>query len=295
MLALTASSGIFSISDTLMKLSTGHWPVSQAMTFRGVVAIGLSLIAVAWTGNLSGLSALRNPLVLLRTVCEGALALMFIYALSLMPLADLTSILMLSPLVITAIVALFYGEQVGWRRWSAIMAGFVGMLMVIQPGQEARSDTYQFAVLLGLGSVAGVAARDLTTLRLKADVPSVVVMLGSAIGGCLAGLVLAPFETWRPWTHTPAIALIGAALLVSAANFLLIIASRGVDLSAVAPFRYSAVVFAILLGVSVFGDVPNQMALAGMGVIVASGVYLMHRERVRRQARAAAKSAADES
>lgn len=283
MLQLTASSCIFTLSDTLMKLSTAYWPVSQSMSFRGVVAVLLSLGLVVGPGKLSDLRGLGNPLVLLRTVSEGLLALSFILALSLMPIADLTSILMLSPLVITAIVALFFGERVGWRRWSAIFVGFLGMLLVIQPGGMARPESYQFAVLLGLGAVAGVAARDLLTRKLEASVPSNVVMLASAIGGGVAGLLLAPIETWRPWAMTPAIALCGAAILVTAANYLLILACRGVDLSVVAPFRYSAVIFAIVMGALVFGEIPNPLAFAGMAVIVASGIYLMHRERVRRR------------
>ena len=295
MVALTASSCIFTFSDTLMKLATGTWPVSQSLAFRGVAAIVISLIAVHLSGQAAGLRALGNPLVLLRSFFEATVALMFILALSQMPIADLTAILMLSPAVITAGAALFYGEAVGWRRWSAIAAGFIGMLMVIQPGGTPRPDTYNFAALLGLGSVIGVAARDLTTLRLKANVPSVVVMFATAVGGCLAGVVLAPAEAWQPFAVYPALALVVAAGLVTGANFLLIISSRGVDLSAVAPFRYSAVIFAIIVGIVVFGDTPDPLAFAGMGVIVASGIYLMHRERVRRLARRDTTGVSDES
>jgi drug/metabolite transporter (DMT)-like permease len=288
MLAMTGASVVFVFSDVLTKLATGHWPVAQVLVVRGVVAIAISLALVIFMGEGRKIPMIGRPLLLLRAVVEASVAVLFITALSKMPLADLTSILMLSPLVITALAIVFFGDQVGWRRWAAIVVGFFGLLMVVQPG-GARADApeYLFSAGLGLASVVAVAFRDLITRRIDRDIPSIIITLSTACGSCLAGVVLSAFEVWRPIASTPLLACFVAAFILTAGNFLVILACRGVDLSAVAPFRYSSVIWAIGLGYFVFGDLPNRLALAGMAVIVASGIYLMHRERVRMREKAA--------
>jgi drug/metabolite transporter (DMT)-like permease len=282
MLCLTVAVAVFTCSDVLLKLSAQSWPVSQVMVYRGAVATTLCLIVIAVTGQLGRLRLLSNPLVAARGGCEGALAVLFILALSKMPLADLTAIMMMSPLLIAAMAALLFGEQVGWRRWGAILGGLAGMLMVLQPGRGVQPDGYGFAAMLGVGSVIGVAARDLITRRIREDVPSIVITLATTVSATAGGAILSLFETWSAWWGDPLIFLAFAALFVTGANHLMVVAHRGVDLSVVAPFRYSAVLFAVPMSILVFGDLPNGLAVLGMAVIVASGVYLMHRERIRR-------------
>ena len=284
MLAMTLASITFVFSDTLTKLATQSWSVAQVLTVRGVFAILIAFSVVVFAGEGRKLRQAVQPLVLARSAVECFVAMTFISALALMPLADLTSILMLSPLAITALATLFFGEKVGWRRWSAIVVGFVGLLLVVQPGQaHTAAPNYIFAAMLGLICVLGVAVRDIVTKRLNPGIPSVVVMFGTAFGSCLAGVLLSFVEPWFAFDWRALLACLAAALIVTTGNFFVIFACRGVELSAVAPYRYSAVLWSIVMGYLVFGDTPGWLSVAGMAIIVASGLYLMHRERIRQQ------------
>ena len=284
MLAMTLASMTFVFSDTLTKIATRSWSVAQVLTVRGLFAVSIAYLVVQLAGEGRKLGDAFHPLVLVRAAVELIAAMTFISALALMPLADLTSIMMLTPLVIAAVATLFFGEKVGWRRWSAIVVGFLGLLLVVQPGQaHSATPNYAYAAILALVCVLSVSVRDIVTRRLNADIPSVVVMLGTSIGSCSAGVVLSGVEPWFAFNWPAFLACLIAALFVTFSNFMVIFACRGVDLSAVAPYRYSAILWSILLGYLVFGDQPNWLSLAGMAIIVGSGVYLMHRERIRAQ------------
>lgn len=284
MLAITVASSIFVFSDAVAKYVGQSWPVAQFLTVRGIFAISFAFIIVLAKGQGAHLRDLARPMVLLRSGLEAFIAITFISALRMMPLADLTAVLMITPLFITIIAIFMFGERVRWRRWSAIAAGFFGVLLVIQPGgAESAAPSYMTGALLGLACVAGVAVRDIATRTLGDDIPSVVVALGTAMGSFVGGLLLCLVTPWEPFAATPFLLSMLAAVLLTAGNLLLIIGCRGVDLSLVAPFRYSGVIWAIIIGFVVFGDMPDVVALLGMGIIVASGIYTLHRERVRRK------------
>ena len=281
MLAITGASVTFVFSDALAKLSSLSWPVAQFMVVRGLFAIVIAAFIVVVSGERTRIGAIARPLVLVRSVLEALVGLSFLTALSMMPLADLTALLMLSPLVITIFAMLVFGEVVRWRRWAAILTGFTGM--VLPGGAASAAPNYMLAVSLGLLAVVGVAARDIVTRRLGDDIPSVVVMLATAIGSCTAGVLMSMITPWKPFAWTPFLLCAGTSLLLTFGNFLMILSCRGVDLSVVAPYRYSAVIWSIALGALVFGDMPNALAIFGMVLIVASGIYTLHRERVRRR------------
>jgi len=284
MLAMTAASMLFICSDVIAKLVSRTWTVGQMLTVRGLFAILLAAAVAIFAGAGRRLPMVMRPLLVARGALEGMMALTFLYALSLMPLADLTAIMMLSPLAITALSTLIFKEQVGWRRWGAIFAGFVGMLCVVQPGGAASaSPNFAFAAGLGLLAVLCVAVRDTLTRRLPAEIPSVIITVSAAAGSFAGGLVLSGFQGWAAFAWTPFLASFAAAIIVTAANLLLILACRDVDLSVVAPYRYSAVIWSIVMGIAVFGDVPNLLSFTGMAIITTSGIYTMHRERVRRR------------
>ena len=283
MIALTLSTILFTFSDALAKLASQHWPVAQVLAIRSVVAIALMVAVLRFTGEMRRLATLRRPMLVLRSVVEAALALTVVSALAIMPLADITTILMLAPAAITAIANLFLGEDVGWRRWSAIAVGFLGMLLVVQPGAAvSAAPGYMLGVILGLVSVVGIAARDILTRRISDDVPTTIITVGTLLATLAGSLLLSLFFPWRPLAPLPFVQVALAAVIVTAGNFFVIVACRGVDLSVVAPYRYSAVIWSIAAGYLIFGDLPNRLALAGMAIVAASGVYLMHRGRVRR-------------
>jgi len=198
-----------------------------------------------------------------------------------MPLAEITAILMLAPLLITALSMIFFGEKVGWRRWSAVVVGFLGMLLVVRPGDGTFP---LFALGLAFASVLGVAARDITTRRMPLDVPTAIIALMSIVGTTLAGVVLSlSGQAWRPVTPELALIVGAAALFVAIGNYAIVSACRDAELSVVSPFRYVVIIWAVLLGILVFGDWPRPLALAGIALIGASGLYTLHRERIRQR------------
>ncbi len=281
---MCASQGCFIVNDTLVKLAATTWTVPQIIVVRGIFAAGAALLLVLLFREGRRLHALADPLVLLRCVLEGLTALSFISALSLMPIATATAILMLTPLMITAVSALFLGETVRWRRWLAVLVGFVGMLLVVRP----TADAPLLPALLALAAACGVVARDLITRRLPESTPSVVIAFGTTTVTTLTGLVALPFVGWRPVDIGLDLPLVGglaaAALFLAGGNLAIVLAfRRGPEVSVVSPYRYTVMVWAVLAGFLVFGTVPDTLALAGIGLIVASGLYTLYRERMTTQ------------
>jgi drug/metabolite transporter (DMT)-like permease len=168
-------------------------------------------------------------------------------------------------------------EAVGWRRWLAVAVGFAGVALVVQPTGQGVS-IYAISALM---CAIFVAFRDLITRRLHDSIPTAVVSFGATISVCLAGFAGAPLQEWQPLSLYGMGLLAASAILVSIANMFVVRAFRGVDVSVVSPFRYAAVVWATLLGFLIWGHVPNGLAIAGTLVIVATGLYTMHREAMR--------------
>jgi drug/metabolite transporter (DMT)-like permease len=275
---------MFIFNDTLVKLAAQSLPVGQIMALRGIAVAALFLVGVWMTGHLALIPKLLEPKIALRSVLEAVVAVLFITALAFMPIAELMAIFLTAPLMMTAASALIFRETVGWRRWAAVIAGFAGAMMIVKPS-PAGLDIY---ALLGLASAALAVVRDMLTRRLDPAVPSIVVSLGSGLAVTLSGLALALVETWHAPSRTTWLTLSGAALVVAVGNYTLIVAFRVGEASVLAPFRYLMLIFALIVGALVFGDQPDAFSLGGMAVIGASGIYVIHRERVRaREARAA--------
>ncbi|MFN3482800.1 MAG: DMT family transporter [Rhabdaerophilum calidifontis] len=280
-IAMMAAMGFFVINDTLVKLVRQHWDTGQIIVVRGVFALVLLFGWVALAGQLGRIQAILRPDLATRGLIEAVVAASFITALGMMPLADITAILLAAPLLITALSMVLFGEAVGWRRWSAVAVGFLGMLLVVRPGGNAAPP---LALGLALVSVLGVALRDLMTRRVPTDIPSVIVAVTSTLGTLAAGLALmAGGGAWHALAWEPVLILAAAAAFVLAGNYAVIEACRDVELSVVSPFRYVVIVWAVLLGILVFGDWPAPVALGGIALIVASGLYTLHRERIRGQ------------
>jgi drug/metabolite transporter (DMT)-like permease len=216
----------------------------------------------------------------MRAGTESVVAALYISALSAMALADITSILMLTPLILTAFSVLFLHEKVGWRRWSAVIVGFIGILLVIRPGGQVAP---LWAVAMAFGSAVLVAVRDVMTRQMPVTIPSLMLTLTTTLGTMAGGIaMLAAGQNWQPLTAPVLAILAGAALLVLIGNFAIIEAFRDADISAVSPFRYSVILWAGILGFAMFGEVPTALSLIGVALVIASGLYTVHRERVRR-------------
>jgi drug/metabolite transporter (DMT)-like permease len=297
-LYMCASMLAFTLNDTLMKaatqvLPTPGLPLSEAIFLRGLVAtLGLLVLAGA-TGGLRHLApgpADRLP-VSLRTLAEVAATAFFLMALMHMPLANLSAILQSLPLAVTLAAAVFLKEPIGWRRLTAIAVGFVGMLIVIRPG-GADFDRWS---LLGLASVACVVLRDLSTRRFSRDMPSVVpAVWASASVAVMGGIGMALYGAVPP-PPVPLLETSAAALFLIVGYMMAIKTMRVGDLGLVAPFRYTSLIWATLLGWMLFGTLPDTWTVIGAGIVVGSGLYMLLRQRqVRMSAATAAAQVATE-
>jgi drug/metabolite transporter (DMT)-like permease len=275
--AMLLAMAFFIANDSLLKLASATLPAGQIMAIRGLFATAMALSIVAATRQLGSLRKLASPFGVLRACLEAVVAFLFISSLSHLPLAVLTAIVQSTPLIMTLAMVMLGLERVRWRRWSAIVIGFIGVLVIVRPGPEGLN-VYAF---VALAAAVLVAARHLATRFAPPEVPSTVVALASTAAVGLAGLLAGVAETWPPLAALEFSYILGAAILVTLGNLANIVAFRDTDVSVVSPFRYSVILWAILSGLVIFGELPDPTAFLGIALIVASGVYTIHRERVR--------------
>jgi drug/metabolite transporter (DMT)-like permease len=251
---------------------------------RGLFASLALLAATAGTGSLDKLPLMFSRDVALRAGTDVISTLLFITALVHMPIANLTSIVQAAPLVVTALAAIVLKERVGWRRTSAIFAGFVGVLLIMRPTAGAF-DRYSILPLIVVG---GVAVRDILTRRISAGVPALVVALANSLFVVAGAFAFALLEGGLRMPSTLQALILGAAGLFLALGYLFMVSTlRYTDISASASIRFSVVLWALLSGLLVFGERPDRTALAGIALIVGSGIYTLHREAMLKKARAA--------
>lgn len=268
----------FTINDSITKAVAAEINFGQVMLVRGLFAILLIAALALHQRAMRPLRTLVMKPVALRVVGEIGGTISFMAALTHLPLANTSAIFQALPLAITLGAALIFAEPVGWRRWLAISAGFIGVLIIVRPGIAGFN---QFS-LLALVSVAFCALRDLSTKQIPAHIPSVFITLLMTVTVTAAGaVILFPLGGWTPPSGRALGWLALAAVLVLIGYQCMIIALRSGDISAVAPFRYSALLWAMLLGYLVFGDRPDAMMVTGASIIVLSGLYTFYRERVR--------------
>ncbi len=277
-IAMLASMTFFVFGDTVLKLAAANYPPGQIMAVRGVFAVAIAFGFIVASGQLGELHRVRSRLVVVRAALEAAVSFLFITSLAVLPLADITAIVQSTPILLTFIAVVLGLEQVGWRRWSAIVCGFLGVLLIVKPS-PAGLDIY---ALVAFATAALIAARDLVTRSISAHVPSLVITFSTTLAVTLVGFMAGIGEDWQPVGSFEAGLLLAAAVLVTLGNLTVVMAFRDTDVSVVSPFRYSNVPLAILLGFFVFGELPDLMSVAGIVLIIASGLYTIHREHARR-------------
>ncbi len=286
-LFMVVSMAGFAINDAITKSVVEEISQGQVMLVRGAFAT-LMIGFLAWhQGALRAPAHAMHPSVALRTVCELGATISFLTALAHMPLANISAVLQALPLAVTMGAALFLGETVGWRRWIAIGVGFLGVVVIVRPGFEG----FNAYSLLALLSVCFCAVRDLATRHVPAEVPSFLVSLVTAASVTIAGGLLIPLEGgWTPMTSGNVGLLALASVLLIVGYQFIIMSMRVGDISFIAPFRYTALLWAILLGFVLFGDVPDTVMIVGSLIVVGSGLYTLYRERAVGTHRPAAES-----
>ena len=279
--SLLVSQASFVASDVFVKLAAqAGAAASQTMALRGLMAVTIIAAMAYATGALSHLPRLFSRPVLQRGALEGFIALTFLLALPHLPLGEITVLLQTTPLIMTFLAVWLLGETVGWRRWTATAVGFAGVVLVARPDAAGIS----LWAVLALVCAVLIALRDIITRRIDPAIPTLAISLVTASLVCLTGFAIAPFQTWGALTWEIAGCFAGSAVLVSFGNYFIIHAFRGGEISVIAPFRYAVVIWAMLAGALVWREYPDALDLAGAGLIVAAGLYAIHRQRVRKTA-----------
>ncbi len=273
--AMSLAMASFACGDTLMKLASTSLPTSQLLFLRGLVVFLVSFFVAFLTGALREVRHVVERAMAGRIIGDVSSGWLFQTALARLPYADLTAIGQLSPMALTAASAVFLGERVGWRRWTATAVGLVGILIIVRPG----GSTFSWWALVGIASVLCTTLRDLSTRGINRRVPAILIMTLSAGAVTVAALAVAPFSNWQWPSPTLMLMLCGAAVFSLCGQLGVIIGMRTGEVSAVVPFRYTIILFSIVSSVFVFGYLPDGLTLLGIAIVVSAGLYTFYREQ----------------
>lgn len=267
---------LFALEDMAIKLMSGSWPVGQIVIGIGLGGIPIFALFCRQRGlALWGRDWLSGPIVL-RNLFEGIGVFCFVTALAVVEISTISAILQAAPLVVVLGAAVFLGETVGWRRWAAILTGLFGVLLILRPGMAG----FDSAALWAVGGMLGLAGRDIAMRRVNASVHSLQVAFYAFVMQIPVGLLLmayhgTPFVPVSPASFGVVVILVAIAV---AAYWTLVIGTRTGEVSFVTPFRYSRIVFGLIVGVVVFGEEPDALMLIGSVIVVGSGIYTLWRE-----------------
>jgi drug/metabolite transporter (DMT)-like permease len=274
-LFMATAMAVFAFNDALVKSLTRDLSIAQIMAVRGVMTTLLVFAVSRALGVRLSLKSLSHPLVLLRTAFELGATLTFFSALARIEFAAASSIMQSLPLAVTLGAALLFREPVGWRRWSAIVIGFCGVLLILRPGPEGFAP----AALYAVAAVCFTACRDLTTRRIAADIPTLSVTLFTSFVVMAVGFALiVPMGGWQPISGANWFTLAVTSVAVFAGYQAVILAMRGGEISFVAPFRYTSLIWALAIGIVAFGERPGAFVLLGAAIVICSGLYTFYRE-----------------
>jgi drug/metabolite transporter (DMT)-like permease len=264
------------INDAMMKILFSEISLFQALFLRSMITVP-PVFFMAWVAKISmrNLSNYDKRLMSFRVGAEVCATIAFLVALRHMPLANVTAILQALPLAITMAAALFLSEPVGWRRWIAILIGFIGVLIIVRPGV----DGFNIYSLSAVAALIFITIREVFTRKLTGKVPTISVALATVIGiGLFSGIMMIGTE-WHPVNASSWLLILGAGVAVLAGTFLSVMAMQTGEISFVSTFRYTAMLGAIAVGILIFDDWPDQLTLIGTIIIVITGVYSFYREQ----------------
>jgi len=294
------ASASFASNDICTKIAVRFLPAPEIIVIRGATAFVFAFALVCFLYGISQLKKLANRNVIWRSVFEGSVGPMIITCYAFLPLATVTAVMQVGPFLGMIAGIYLFRESVGWRRWSAALIAFLGVLLIVKPGAEAFQPVALVVILI---AAVGVG-RDIQSRRIGNAAPPFVVSLATSLSGTAIALLLTPLiqplgiKAWGPWIW-PDLATFGlcclAGFLMVLANTFSFLAFRSGDMSVVAPFRYFYLFFAVIGGIVVFLEIPDLISLVGMTLIVAAGIYLLHRERLRAGRKSAATTQAEGS
>lgn len=285
-LLMVGAMAAFAVEDAGIKFASATVSLGLILVVIGLGGATAFLGMARASGHRLTREILLSPVLLARNLGELASALGGMMALSLVPLSTVSAIAQASPLLTTAGAALFLAESVGWRRWLAVAIGFAGVMLILRPGAAAFDPNALWAV----AGVIGLSARDLITRRMRPGLPTTLVSFSAFVWIVALGVALMLAGGTRPAAPGADAAAVIALVVVMAicGYWMLVEATRAGDLAVIAPFRYSRLVFALILAVALFGERPDAATLAGSALIIGSGLYALYREQRRGRAAQAA-------
>ena len=270
---------LFSLMDATVKWLGSDYPTSQIMFFRCSLALVPVLVIIALRGGIGILRTRQKKLHLLRSLMGTAAMGLAFYAFALMPLAEAVSLLHTAPLFMTALSVLLLREAVGIRRWSAVLLGFTGMLLIVRPG----ADMFDSGSLYMLGAAFLIGCTTIVIRILgRIDDPVCITFYFTATGVVLSSVGLM-FQGWVAPTGLDLSLLILVGLLGGLAQYLMTLSYRHAAVGILSPLKYLAIVFSGVIAYFLWQEVPDLQSLCGIAIIIVTGLYTLHRELLRRQ------------
>ncbi len=277
-LLMVAAMAGFAVEDMFLKFAARSLPVGQILIMFGGGGMVVFAALTKWRGERVFHPAILTRPILIRAVFEVMGRLFYTLAIAFTALSSASAILQATPLVVVAGAALIFGEKVGWRRWAAILVGFVGVLIILRPGL----DGFTMASLLAVAGTIGFAGRDLATRAAPPVLSNLQLgVYGFAMMVPTGAVLLAFFGDFATPDLATSGQLFAATVVGVGAYYALTSAMRMGDVGVITPFRYTRLVFALILGAALFGERPDTYTLIGSAVIVASGIYTLIRGRRR--------------
>ncbi len=273
---MVVAMALFALEDMFIKLLSAALPVGQILMVLGTAGALVFGALVRLRREPLFPRAMWSAPVVIRNLGEAIGGVCFVLAISLTPLSSASAILQAAPLAVTLGAALFLGEPVGWRRWSAILVGFFGVMLIVRPGL----DGFEPASLLAVVAVLALAARDLATRRVPARLSGYQLSAWAFAAIVPAGAVMLAIGGAAPvMPGAVSLAQLAGALVVGLfAYYALVGAVRTGEVAVVTPFRYTRMLFALGVGITVFGERPDALMLTGAAIIVAAGLFTIWRE-----------------
>ncbi|MES2413766.1 MAG: DMT family transporter [Pseudomonadota bacterium] len=274
-LCMLGGTAAFVANDALVKFASQSMPTAQLIFIRGALSVMLVLAVARVLRTPPAVPRGTRRWVGGRAMIDAVATMLYLGSLFHLPIANAVAITLAAPLFMTLFAALFLHEHVSATRWMAVGAGFLGVLLVVQP----RADGFNYYALVCLLAALCHAGRDLMTRRIDAGIPSILVTLATAIAVTLLSGGLSLLQSWQPFSLFEFGVLALASVFLAIGYYLTVCSMRYGEMSLVGPFRYSGILFALLFGYLVWGDVPNAVACSGIALLVGSGLYMLRGEK----------------
>ena len=273
---MVCSMVLYTLNDACLKSVGSELPVFQSIFIRSILVAIFFALVVWFTGAFkSSIPSKDIKLLILRAIAEIVSTFFFISALFKMPIANVVSIVQILPLTVSLGAVFFLGERIGWRRVMAIIVGFIGVLLIVRPG----AGDFNFYSIYALLAVLFVTLRELVTRRLSKEVSSIYVATTTAVSVFIFSAMGSLTITWVVIDPTQFLKLITASIFLTGGYLCAVLAIRNGDIGFVAPFRYTSLIAALILGLVFFGEWPDTLTIFGALTIFIAGMFSLLREK----------------